>query len=54
MTPETQKFTAAVLLFGAWLVLVLVGKTPVEPFVQFVELAIIGIGVVHYNGAPKP
>lgn len=54
MASPLLKLFAAFLLYGAWFILVLVGKTPVEPFVQFVELAIIALGVVHYTGAPKP
>ncbi len=54
MASPILKLIAAFLLYGAWLILVLTGKAPADPFIQFVELAIIALGIVQYNGAIKP
>ncbi|WP_186191061.1 hypothetical protein [Burkholderia gladioli] len=42
-----MKFLAAVLLFGAWLALVLMHYVQAQPFVDAIGYTLVGLGIYH-------
>jgi len=40
-----MKFAAGVLLFGAWLALVVIGKAPADHLIDAIALTIAGLGI---------
>ncbi|WP_168793620.1 hypothetical protein [Paraburkholderia aromaticivorans] len=42
---QLLKFAAAVLLFGAWLALVVIGKAPADQLIGAIALTITGLGI---------
>lgn len=51
---NTLKFLMAVLLFGMWFALVILGKADVTSFVVAVGSALTGVGVFHATMASPP
>ncbi|MBW9102968.1 hypothetical protein [Paraburkholderia phenoliruptrix] len=45
MNSNQLKFAAGVLLFGAWLALVIMGKAPADHLVDAIALTIAGLGI---------
>lgn len=46
-TPTGQRLVIAGALLGIWLGLVLAGMSPVQPFVDSIKDALIGLGIFH-------
>jgi hypothetical protein len=42
---QLMKFAAGVLLFGAWLALVVIGKAPADHLIDAIALTIAGLGI---------
>lgn len=56
MQPDDKKVldraAPAAVLFLAWFILVLMGKTEVGPFIGAVQAALIGMGIYHTTKSP--